>query len=317
MTQTYACINNDASTRRTSSSGGVFTLLAKQVITKGGVVFGAAYDDDLNVHHICISKEEDIPLLTGSKYVQSSMSDTYKKAKEYLESGTLVLFSGTPCQIGGIKTYLGKDYDNLILQDIVCHGVPLPSVWQIYLEYQSKIHGSEVSKNPPPKFRDKRTGWREYSVSLHFTDGTEYCSVYKNDPYMTAFLRDLSLRESCYNCHFKSPQRESDITLADLWGADKLVPEMFDDKGTSLVMVNSDKGAKIFNEISQDLNYKEVNRDEALKYNPSALTSAHMPKQRKAFLQNVNADNFKDCVNKYAKRSVIRSMILRIIQKFI
>ena len=313
MIGTYACVNNNTATRLTSSSGGIFALLAKYVIAKGGVVFGAAYDDDLNVHHICISEEKDISLLTGSKYVQSRMGDAYKRVKEYLESGRLVLFSGTPCQIGGIKSYLGSDYDNLILQDIICHGVPLPSVWQTYLKYQSKIHGANVSADPPPKFRDKRRGWKDFSLSLHFTDGTEYCSVYKDDPYMTAFLRNLCLRESCYNCHFKSAERECDITLADFWGADEVVPEMFDDKGISLVMVNSDKGARVFNEISKELSYKEVNRGEALKYNPMALTSAYMPRQRKAFMKNVNADNFKDCVVKYTKGSIIR----RIINKFI
>ena len=312
MVRAYACVNNDTLTRRLSSSGGVFTLLAEYVIKQNGVVFGAAYDDDLNVHHICISKEEDIPLLTGSKYVRSSMGDTYKQAKEYLDKGRLVLFSGTPCQAGGIKSYLKKDYDNLILQDIVCHGTPSPSVWQKYLNYQSKIHGARVLKNPPPRFRDKRTGWKEYSVSLHFTDGTEYASVYKNDPFMTAFLKNLCLTESCYNCHFKSLERESDITLADFWGADKIVPEMFDDKGISLVTVNSEKGARIFNEISDRLNYKEVNRDEAFQYNPSAHTSAYLPRQRKAFMKNVSEDNFKDCVIKYTKGNVIRRIIKKL-----
>ena len=309
----YACMNNNTSNRLAGSSGGVFILLAEYVIKKSGVVFGAAYDDNLNVKHICISDIEDIPLLMGSKYVQSRIDDTYKKAKEYLDTGRLVLFSGTPCQIGGIKAYLKKDYDNLILQDIVCHGVPSPLVWQKYLEYQSKIHGAEVCKKTLPNFRNKDSGWKNYSVSLHFENGEEYISVYKDDLFMKAFLRNLSLRPSCYNCHFKSVKRESDITLADFWGADKLVPEMFDDKGISLVLVNSEKGEMIFKEISSDLNYKEINRDEALKYNPSAYTSSNLPKQRRAFMKNIAPGNFRECVMKYTKGSLIRRVINRFI----
>ena len=266
----FACINNNDNIRIQSSSGGVFTLIAEYVLDNGGVVFGAAFDDELNVKHIEVSTKKELNLLRGSKYLQSEIGDSFIRVKEYLENGKLVLFTGTPCQISGLKAYLNKAYDNLIMQDLICHGVPSPKVWQIYLRYQSKKHKSQVDRESIPVFRKKDEGWQRYSVSLSFINGAEYCSTFDRDLFMNAFLSNICLRLSCYNCHSKSLNRESDITLADFWGVDNVIPELFDDIGTSLVLVNSKKGMKIFEYISQYMKCRETDIDVAVSYNLAA-----------------------------------------------
>jgi len=210
----YACINKDEGIRMKSSSGGIFTLLASAVIEQGGVVFGVAFDSDFSAFHTYVEDKTELEKLRGSKYVQSRIFDTYKKVKEYLDLKRIVLFSGTPCQIGGLKTYLGKEYDNLIMQDIICHGVPSPLVWQKYITLRETKAGSKIGRT---FFRHKKYGWKTYSVRFEFSNRTEYEQIFSKDLFMRAFLANLCLRPSCYNCHFKSKERESDITLADFW----------------------------------------------------------------------------------------------------
>ena len=309
--QAYACINKDENIRMRSSSGGVFTLIAEYVINCGGVVFGAAFDDELNVCHTDIKSSEGLEKLRGSKYLQSKIGDTYKKAKEYLIKGRTVLFTGTPCQISGLKTYLGKDYDNLITQDLICHGAPSPKVWKKYLEYLSRIKNKKTDKNYKPEFRDKSTGWVRYSMSVFFEPNERYTQRIGDNLYMKAFLNDLILRPSCYNCHSKSLERESDITLADFWGIEKLLPEMFDDKGTSLVFINSLKGQKIFESISDKMIYKAADIDEAVKYNPAAYKSCAMNKKRDKFMSEINAENFDKIVKKYTKQNLFKKCLVK------
>ena len=301
--QAFACINKNEEIRGRSSSGGVFTLIAENIINKGGAVFGAAFDDGLSVHHVEVSAISELGRLRGSKYVQSRIEDTYAKTKEYLASGRLVLFTGTPCQISGLKSFLGKDYDNLIMQDIICHGVPSPKIWQMYIKYRERVAGAKIHN---VFFRNKKMGWKAYSVHFEFKNHTEYDQTPSKDLFMQSFLADLCLRPSCYRCHSKSLQRESDITLADFWGIENVAPEMFDDKGTSLVFVNTLKGQKIFREISKNMKYKEVDIDESAKYNSAAFKSCILPINRERFMQSVNEYNFDKCVNKFAKRSFAR-----------
>ncbi len=309
--QAYACINKDENIRMHSSSGGVFTLIAEYVINCGGVVFGAAFDDELNVCHTDIKSSEGLEKLRGSKYLQSKIGDTYKKAKEYLIKGRTVLFTGTPCQISGLKTYLGKDYDNLITQDLICHGAPSPKVWQNYLQYQSGKFNEDISFERLPCFRSKVNGWKLFSMVIEFNNRIKYIETLNKDAYMKAFLKDLILRPSCYNCHSKSLERESDITLADFWGVEKLLPEMFDDKGTSLVFINSLKGKKIFESISDKMIYRTADIDEAVKYNPAAYKSCAMNKKRDKFMSEINAENFDKIVKKYTKQNLFKKCLVK------
>lgn len=300
----YACYNTNDEIRMQSSSGGVFTLLAEMIIDKGGAVFGAAFDDDLNVCHICVESKEALRKLRGSKYLQSIIGNTYKEAKILLDKGRYVLFTGTPCQIDGLLHYLNKEYDKLYTQDIICHGVPSPMVWHRYLEYQKSAFGGEIDRETPPSFRRKDEGWRRYSLSLCFTGSDkEYRQTLDKDLYMKAFLSNICLRPSCYSCHSKTLNRNSDITLADFWSIEKVLPDFSDDKGISLVMVNSKKGALLFDEIRNNLCFKEADINETIKYNSSVYKSVAMPKRRNRFLGKVNGADFGILVKKYTKVS--------------
>ena len=251
----YAAYNIHDEVRLSSSSGGIFRLLAEEVIDSGGVVFGAAFQDDFSVYHDYCDCVEEIERFQGSKYVQSRIGEAFRQARVFLRQDRLVFFSGTPCQISGLKHYLGQDYDNLICQDIICHGVPSPKVWQKYLAYRETLAGSSTTSI---SFRRKDIGWKQFSVSFVFRNDTEYCQIHRRDLYMMAFLKDICLRPSCYACNSKGLNRESDITLADFWGIANVVPEMDDDRGTSLVLVHSDKGQEFLKRVDDRIISKEV-----------------------------------------------------------
>ena len=292
----YACYNKNEEERANSSSGGVFILLAKKVIEQGGVVFGACFDDEFNVIHSYADSLENLTKFMTSKYVQSTIGDTYKQAKDFLNNGRSVYYSGTPCQIEGLLSFLGKEYDNLITQDIICHGVPSPKAWEEYKKYRFE---RDSEKPVQVNFRQKDDGWNLYSLLLRYNK-SEYKTNHNEDLFMQAFLRNACLRDSCYNCSFKKYYRKSDVTLADFWGIKSVCSEMdSDNKGTSLVIVNSDKGKKIFSSIKDLMICKEVNLDEAIKYNPSYTESAQMPPKREEFFDNLSKIPFDELVKKY------------------
>lgn len=305
----YACFNKNEDIRKNSSSGGVFTLLASAIINQGGIVFGTDFDEYFNVKHIKVDKTEDLNRLRGSKYVQSDIGETYKQTKEALSKGIKVLFTGTPCQIEGLKSYLQKDYENLYTQDIICHGVPSRKVWNKYRDYRKK-----KDKEVPiyVSFRNKDNGWMHYNTFFKYKNKS-YKKAASMDLYMNAFLQNLSLRDSCFACHFKKNNRVSDITLGDLWGVNNILPEMNDDKGTSLVVINTEKGKKIFDEISKDIEYKEINLDDAIKYNHAMIKSVPENLNRDKFFKDLEKDDFDVVAKRYIKRpSLIRKILGKI-----
>lgn len=309
----YAAFNNDIETQENSSSGGVFSLIAEKILSEGGVVFGAAFTEDFKaVEHIAIENKEQLPMLMGSKYLQSRIGDAYVKTKQYLDSGRQVLFSGTPCQIGGLYAYLGKDYENLITQDIICHGVPSPKVWGKYIEYREAKVSSKTNKM---FFRHKKYGWKMYSVQFGFENGKEYIQTLSNDEYMRGFLANLYLRPSCYNCSFKTKKHLSDITLADFWGIENIDTSMYNRKGTSLVIINTDKGQDIFSNIS-DLTQKSEDLNMAIKYNSALIKSAKYNKNRENFFEDFERFGFKKSIKKYVKTS-FKSKVKGIIKKLL
>ena len=292
----YACINNNESIRLESSSGGLFTLIAEQIIEDGGAVFGANFNENLEVEHSYVELKQELEKLRGSKYVQSKIGKTYEQAKQLLKSGRKVLFTGTPCQIGGLKSFLGKSYNNLLCVDIVCHGVPSPLVWKKYVDYRQEKAGSAVQRI---SFRRKDDGWKRYSVSFLFKNNTEYRETMDKDLFMRAFLKDVCLRPSCYACGFKTIHRQSDITLADFWGIQNILPDMDDDKGTSLIFVNSKAGQAIIEQIVDKMQYKEVDIVEAVRYNPAAIKSAVANPHREKFFEELDKLTFDELVKKY------------------
>lgn len=307
----YACYNKNEEVRLNSSSGGIFTLLAENIINKGGIVYGAAFDNEFMVKHIRIDNVNKIDKLRTSKYLQSQIDNTYKRCKNDLDEGKIVLFTGTPCQIEGLISYLGKDFDNLYTQDIVCHGVPSPKVWQQYLKFRNKLYNDEVTS---VNFRNKDNGWRNYNYKISYKNHT-YKVNHSDDLYSRAFLANIDLRDSCYDCKFKKLNRLSDITLADFWGVQNVIPKMYDKKGTSLISINSEKGKKLLDSIIDNIIIKEVDFNVFEKYNPSFCKSSSLNKNRDNFMNEINDYNFDKVVNKYIKKETIKRILKRILKR--
>ena len=311
----YSCFNKEELVREKSTSGGIFTLLATDVINNDGVVFGARFNDSFNVEHNYIDTIEEIKVFRGSKYVQSKIGYTFTEVKRFLEEGKEVLFSGTPCQIGGLKAFLGKDYENLICIDIICHGVPSPMVWN---KYKNEI--SNGRKITDISFRDKTYGWKDYSFRMDFENGTRYFEKGIENKYIRGFIGDIYLRNSCYQCKFKSLHRQSDLTLADFWGIENINKQMDDGKGTSFVIVNSDKGNQILQKIKQKIEIEKVNLNESIKYNMSAIKSSYKNPRREYFFKNINRFKFNILVDNTLKDSFIirlKTKIKEIVDKLL
>ena len=256
----YAAYSQDDDIRKSSSSGGVFSILAQYVLQQNGIVYGAAFDDQFNVAHIGIKTIEDLPKLRGSKYVQSYILETlFAEIKKELQQGRLVLFSGTPCQVAGLKLYLQKKYDNLLLADLICHGVPSGKVFSEYLNH---LERKQQAKCTSYNFRDKKKGWKSYFMSAFFSK--PYRANADLDPYMYFFMRGVFQRPSCYQCQYTSVKRVSDITLADFWGIKPTKTIKDDDKGISLILVNTPIGAEAFDKCKPLLVWEERKIEEAL-----------------------------------------------------
>ena len=277
-TKAYAAINKDDEVRAQSSSGGVFFPLAQWVINQGGVVFGARWNEKWEVVHDYAEDIEGVKAFMRSKYVQSVVGDTLKQAKSFLEAGRWVLYSGTPCQIGGLKSYLGKEYEKLVTVDLICHGVPSPGVWRSYLkDYFGKEKIVDIN------FRDKRDGWLGFQCVTTTTTTTTYCEKQMENPYFRGFLTNVYLRNSCYNCHFRQYHRTSDITLADYWGIEKICPDMHDNKGTSVVLAHTEKGENVLLTMSSDLHMIAQDYDAVVSCNKAMITDYDKPQGRSTY----------------------------------
>ena len=250
-----AMINRSSVIRRKSSSGGVFYELAKSMIEFGGVVCAAAFDSDMGVKHIFVDKLEDIEKCMRSKYVQSDLGDCFRQAEQYLQSGTMVLFVGTPCQVYGLTSYLGRDWEKLFLVDLICHGVPSPMLWK---EYIDEI-GRDGTKINQISFRDMSIeGWKNFGMKIQFSDGSAQVDTQDKNVFMQGFLKGFYNRKSCYDCKFKGLNRKSDITLGDFWTVDKYISNFNDNQGTSLVFVNSEKGKRFIKTVRKSFFIKKV-----------------------------------------------------------
>ena len=301
--KSYACYNKNEESLINSSSGGIFTLLAEYILDHKGVVFGPIFDDNKLAHDFIENKKE-LYKLMGSKYLQSDMKNSYRQAKKFLDKKRLVLFTGTPCQIAGLKSFLRKDYENLYTQDIVCHGCPSPKIFDKYIN----SFNYEVDKI---SFRNKPNGWEHYVTTIIFKNKKFVNESHYTSKYMYLFINDFCLRPSCYNCQFKDYSRVSDITLADFWGVRDICPEMFNTNGTSLVLVNSTKGKKLFNSIKNNIEYKEVDRNKALKHNPSAFMPAPKQKARNSFMRDIDRLPFDILYKKYYYRKEFKNILKR------
>lgn len=294
--EVYACINRNKDERLQSSSGGIFSLIARYILENGGTVFGAKFNDKLEVIHDYIENEKQIQIFRGSKYLQSDINNIYIKVKEKLLNNKLVLFTGTPCQIEGLLGYLGHDYDNLYTQDIICHGVPSPKVWRKYIQYKKEKNGEYPNSI---NFRRKDIlGWSNYQVSYKYSEKEENIQ-HDEDPYMKIFLKNLDLRKSCYNCKFKKIHRNSDLTIADFWGINEVNPKLNDEKGISALIIHSRKGKKIFDSIKDKIEYCKADISDIIKYNSCICNSTQYNEKRDEFFKDLNICDFDELIKKY------------------
>lgn len=303
LQKSYAAYNKEIEIREKSSSGGIYSLLAKKKLDKNGIVYGVAFAEDFqSVHHIRIENYEDLHKTYTSKYMQSHVDDIFEWVKKDLNQGMEVLFSGTPCQVAGLRNYLGRDYRNLLCVDFICHGVPSEKIWRIYTNRIVRKFEHKID-NVNFRCKDKK-GWNSL-LELEL-DSKCIKENQKENLYYKAFLNDLCLRKSCYDCRFKSVNGFSDITLADFWGIEYVCSEMNDGMGTSLVLVNSDKGDNWFKEIRQEVILKEVDYRKSISFNPARIRSADKNFSRNKYFSFVNEENFEELTNKCSKNSTLK-----------
>lgn len=292
----YAAFTQNESVRMKSSSGGLFSEFATEVLNNGGIVFGAAYDNEFRVHHIGIENKDELEQLFGAKYSQSDLDDTFKQILCELKRNREVLFSGTPCQVAGLKSFLRKDYTNLTCIDFVCHGVPSPMAWQEYVKYRAEID-NDGSLPVTINLRSKNTGWSRYRYSnvFKYDEEKEHSCLSGDSLFMKLFVGDYISRLSCEDCKFKGYNRVSDITIGDFWGIWDINQSMDDDKGTSVMILQSDKGKRMFEQIKERIVYNEVSLEETSRQNPSLLVSSRSKENREEVLNMIKQGKIGEC----------------------
>lgn len=293
----FAAWHLDEDVRRKSSSGGVFTALAENVHAQGGVVVGAAFEPGLVVRHVLAENTADLERMRGSKYVQSEVSSAlFRQIRLLLKQGRPVLFTGTPCQIAGVHSYLGKTRGELFTCDIACHGVPSPKLFARYVE-EIKLKSGEVTNL---SFRDKTIGWKNFGVLKTCVAGKSEFTPASSDSYMLAFLRDYALRPSCYICPYANTVRPGDLTLADFWGVVAKYPEYDrDDKGTSLILVNTEKGKLWLDACRQTLFLGPADLETAIAGNPILKQSTLHKPERHIFYHDLEELSYDALIAKY------------------
>lgn len=290
----YGAKNADQTVRSRSSSGGIFSILADYVLEKSGSVFAAGYDSDMKVVHMEISKTEDLDLVRRTKYVQSDMNDIYQQIQIGLKEGRWILFVGTPCQTEALRKYLRIDSDRLILVDLICYGAASPGIWKKYLYYLSRKYKGKINEY---YFRDKRNKDRGQTVSWKNQNGEKVYPLY-DDPYCRMYFRSMSLRPSCYQCPFCCIERNSDFTIGDFWGIEKIRPDMEDGMGTSLVIAHSEKAEKIWEEIRGQYIAFECTKMDI--WQPRLQKPTECPSKRKLFMMIYKYMPFSILINRFS-----------------
>lgn len=298
----FAAKSNDDSVRLRSSSGGAFYELASQILRDGGYVCGAVFDGSFHVRHIVSNSQGDLLRMMGSKYAQSDVGYCYREIKEKLNAGEKVLFSGCPCQVAGLRTYLGKPYKDLLLVELICHGIPSDQMLQTYIHMQEKKYGATLKRM---EFRNKTKGWHNSAVRMEFENHRIYSIPYTADAYTIGFLRNTSLKSSCYDCHFRNFTAGSDIILGDFWGAEVELSED-DNKGISAILINSGKGMDIIDRCNLALTPASV--ETVIKYNKNLLCSAAPSPQRSSFYASADTNGLEEAIRRYLEESTIQKL---------
>ncbi len=312
--ETYGLKNKNQDRIMNSASGGASDVMAQYIIDNGGVVFGCAYTENLKVKHIEVTEKEDLEKLQSSKYVQSDTLNCYSKVKEELETGKKVLFTGTPCQIDGLYSFLGnnRQHENLCTIDIICHGVPSPLLLEKYFSYMERKLKQPILKY---NFRSKeKHGWgTQYLLKTNTKTKTKMLSL---DKYGKSFLHGDCYRECCYMCKYSCTNRVSDITIGDFWGVQKCHPEFFSSKGVSSVIVNTEKGQNLIRNIADKVELISCTIDEVKIKQGNLISPTRRPEERESFYKNFGDDNFFDKLKvgicfKERIKSIIPSFIVQ------
>lgn len=288
---TYAVWSKNCDTRYNSTSGGAFSEFARAILTDGGIVSGARYNKDNLVEHVLIDSYDEIAELRQSKYMSSSLGNIYREIKDFLVEGKLVAFCGAPCQVAGLYTFLEKEYDNLFTMDFICRGMNSPKAFKAWL---NEIEQQEKKDAVKVWFKYKEGGWKSSPQRTRIDFGNGTYKVYEGEKnlYMYGYLTsNLYIRPCCGRCQFKGIPRKSDITLADFWGIEK---ELDDDKGTSLLLINSDKGREYLEKVQHNLNVYKKDFESIFAGNPMFTTSAVVPKSGHDFLTDLDNMSFSE-----------------------
>lgn len=299
---TYVAINKDRDVLSSSASGGIFGALASIILEKNGVVFGCAYNDKMEPEHICIDNLLDMKKIQGSKYVQSNINTTYTEAKKYLKNARWVLFTGTPCQIAGLKSYLGKEYSNLITADIICHGVPSADFFKGYIQYlEDKLKGKVIDF----KFRDKSNGWSLRGKVIYKKQGKilQKTILPVDSYYYSYFLKGDIYRENCYECKYACGSREGDFTMGDYWGVEKAHSEIETKKGVSVLLVNSKKGTMLIDELTKNLDLTESTFEQARVQNGQLNSPTAKSVRRETILRVWHEGRYKAVAEDYYRKN--------------
>lgn len=302
--QVYGVKHKDESIRLESRSGGFFTAISDYVLENNGVVYGCSLNsDNSKAQHCRATTKTERDKMRGSKYIQSEIGDCYNRVRDDLKDGYTVLFSGTSCQIAALKAVLQKDYSNLILVDIICHGVPSPKVWKDYLEwaeqkYKSKCIGVD--------FRNKKKfGWAAHKETLQLKDYRGKVKCFHSEVFKNMFYSHYTIRPSCYKCPYKDIMHPADITIADFWKIDSAIPGFNDDKGVSLVLINNEKGEKVFDLIKKDLIYQTSTVEKCMMSTMQRPFSK--PEDREEFWDSYKKKDFDFMAKKYGEYGLINA----------
>lgn len=302
----------DQSLLLTSSSGGIFSVLAQQILTESGCVYGAAFTEDFGaVRHIEVEATDDLQLLCGSKYMQSELGSSFLSVRKSLEQGRRVLFSGTPCQVAGLKTFLGKNYPELICVDVICHGTPPAKLWRKYLNYLENRYGAKANS---VSFRHKRSGWRKFGMQIETNESKTYYCDLDQDTFLQLFLNNCCLRESCYQCKVKETGSGADLTLGDFWGVEKCDPSLENALGVSLVLIHTKVGKNLLEKVMPALQGKAIPAKSAIKWNTAYLCSVRRPVSRDRFFKDIDCMHWESVANKY-KHGSLYSRLRKAISK--
>lgn len=301
----YACKSRD-SVRMCSSSGGVFTAVSDFVLNMGGVVYGASFDEAMVLKHTRTTDTAGRDSMRGSKYIQSSTVGVFRSVMQDLRDDKYVLFTGTPCQVAALKSFLGREYDHLVCVDIICHGVPSPEVWERFVQYIEKKYSGQLTDYA---FRNKTVAWRRYSPTATFADGRMVGENDHTGSFIELFRYDVCLRPSCTSCRYASVHREGDLTIGDFWGIENVFPQLDDNKGVSALMVNTEKGVAFLRQLQADLELIPCTQEQIATKQPNMFHPSRYSNKAAHFQRDYRKIPFPAVLRKYTRVGFKRRII--------